>query len=162
MRGVTMDKEVFKVRSEQLSKIGFGRVPDCEPSYAFGSNVLALDSQIIVQGVHADDCVYIYYAMVEKDDETLEGFFYAPSLLEEPLLNYQTYNVNEILKEVNSQINCDARYVSIGGYPMIYIPFDYYFVEYDFRAPLSDVLKIIGILDYFFTKEYRKRLQLNI
>ena len=157
-----MNKELFEIRAEMLSKVGFGNVPDCDVSYSFGSNVVALDTKIVVQGDHADDLAYIYYAMIEDRGEMLEGFFYAPSLLEHPLLSYQTFDISEILDEVNKQINCDGRIISCGGFYMIYISFDYYCIEYDFRLPLSDMLKVIGILDYFLSKEYKNKLNLNI
>ena len=145
-----------EARLTVLKKLGFTDAPDCDPSYAFGTQVLALDAQMYVEGDHATDLAYIYYACVTGKDETLDGLFYAPSLLEYmPSFANGEWHFDAILSDICKTVSCEASVRSIGGFPMIFIPTD----EYDFsegedlRFPLSDMLKLIGITDYFLSRE---------
>ena len=142
-----------------LKKLGFTNVPDCDPSYAFGTQVMALDAQMSVEGDHATDRAYIYYACVTDNDERLDGLFYAPSLLEYmPVFAKGEWHFDAILSDVCQTISCEASVQNIGGFPMIFVPTD----EYDFseweclRLPISDMRKLIGIADYFLCRERRK------
>ena len=156
-----MDKQLFLERLEILKELGFTDVPDCEPSAAFKTYVVALDTNIIVRGDHADDIAYIYYSCVEVDGEVLDGFFFAPSILEHPFLNYQTYDVKALLEEIDKDMYTGAKYVFVGGYPMIFMEVsEYDWKSKDLRILLSDMLKIIGVTDYFFSREFNRQLAL--
>ena len=152
-----MSNKLSSKHIEVLTKIGFGNVPDCDPSFAFGTFTLALNTNMIVRGDHADDVAFIYYSCVEVDGRIYDGLFYAPSILEHPHLNYQTFDVNEILDKINQYAYCDAEYVGIGGIHMIFLPISKFQWELDIKDALSDMLKIVGILDYLLTSEYNKR-----
>ena len=146
----------------QLTELGFGRVPDCDPSFAFKSDVVAYDTNMIVRGDHADDCAYIYYSRTVVDGEILDGFFFAPSLFEHPWVNHQICNIDGILKEIEEQVSCFARLVGVGGIWMIYVEIDEYCWKMkDLRFPFSDMLKLVGILDYFLSRQYNLMLQEN-
>ena len=147
---------ISEARLSILKKLGFTDVPDCDPSYAFGTQAMALDAQMFVEGDHDTDCAYIYYACVTDKDKTLDGLFYAPSLLEYmPVFANSEWRFDAILSDICETISCEASVPSIGGFPMIFIPTD----EYDFskgeclRFPLSDMRKLIGIMDYFLSRE---------
>ena len=141
-----------------LTELGFGRVPDCDPSYSFDTPAVAYDTNMIVRGDHADDRAYIYYACTKVNDEVLDGFFFAPSIIEHPILNYQTFNCNALVEEINNQIGSCARYVFVGGFPMFFVEVDEYdWKSKDLRFPFSDMLKIVGILDYFLSREFEIR-----
>ena len=151
-----MFSSISEARLVILKKLGFTDVPDCDPSYAFGTQVLALDAQMSVEGDHGTDLAYIYYACVTDKNETLDGLFYAPSLLEYmPVFANGEWHFDDMLSDICKTISCEASIRSIGGFPMIFIPTD----EYDFsegeclRFPLSDMRKLIGITDYFLSRE---------
>ena len=142
-----------------LKKLGFTNVPDCDPSYAFGTQVMALDAQMSVEGDHATDQAYIYYACVTRNGEPLDGLFYAPSLLEYmPGFAGREWHFDEMLTDICNTISCEASIQDIGGFPMIFVPTDEYdFSEYEeLRFPLSDMRKLIGITDYFLFREKRR------
>ena len=156
-----MWKNIPTERLEILEKIGFGDVPDCDPSFAFHTAVVALNTKMVVRGDHASDIAYIYYACVEDGEEVLDGFFYAPSLFEHPFLNYQTFDINSLLKEIEEHSNVSSRFVGVGGISMIFVSVD----EYDWKmkdlySPLSDMLKLVGVLDYFMSREFNVQLEL--
>ena len=155
-----MNIKISSERIEILTKIGFGNVPDCDPSFAFGTFALALNTNMIVRGEHADDIAYIYYTCIEIDERIYDGLFYAPSLLEHPYLNYQIFDVNKVLDKINQYAFCDAEYICVGGIHMIFVPICDYEWKVDIKTPLSDMLKIVGILDYFLTHEYEKRAEI--
>ena len=148
----------MKEKLEILKELGFGRFPDCDPSYAFGSAPLALDTKMIVRGDHADDCAYIYYAKTKIDSVEVEGLFFAPSILEHPTLNYLTYDFDSVLEEINTHISSEVRYCFVGGIGMIYIEISSYDWELELRYPLSDMLKLIGITDYVLSREFNIRM----
>ncbi len=156
-----MDKNISLDRLNLLTKLGFGAVPDCDPSFAFRTSVVALNTNMIVRGDHADDVAYIYYACVQKDDELLDGFFYAPSLLEHPLLNYQIFDIDGLLNEISKHVYCSVRFVGVGGIPMLFVEIsEYDWKMNDLHSPLSDMLKLIGILDYFLSREFNRQIEL--
>ena len=157
-----MSEKISPERLELLTKMGFKNPPDCDPTDAFFGPSVALDTMMSVRGDHADDHAYVYYACLKEKDEVLDGLFYAPSLLEHPLLNYQKWNIEPILVKIADISACYARLVSVGGIPMLFIEID----EYDWqtrnlRLPLSDMLKLVGLLDYFLPRELKRMLEEN-
>lgn len=155
-----MYKTISNERLAQLTKLGFGDVPDCDPSFAFGTKVLAYDTMMSVQGDHATDRAYVYYSCVQYENEELDGFFFAPSLLECMVYPYrEKWSFESLLQEICDQLGCEARLVWIGSFPMIYVEI----TEYDWKiqnivSSLSDILKLIGVLDYILPHEYRRLL----
>ena len=152
-----MSQAISPSRLELLKSMGFGKAPDCDATDAFRGPVVAYDTQMSVQGDHATDHAYIYYASGVDGSEVLDGLFYAPSLLEHPLLNYQHWNIKPILQKIAEYCYSEARDVSVGGIPMIYIEIaDVSWKMNDIRFDLSDMLKLVGILDYFLQSELEK------
>ena len=146
-------------RLDILKELGFGRVPDCDCSYGFGTQALALDTKISVNGDHASDIAYIYYACVSDNTRVLDGLFYAPSLLEYmPTFAEREWQFDETLEDICHTISCEASVIDIGGFPMIFVPtYEYDFTkEESLRDPLSDMMKLIGICDYFLSREREK------
>ena len=146
-------------RLDILRGLGFGKVPDCDCSYAFHTQALALEAKMSVNGDHASDIAYIYYAYISRENEVLDGLFYAPSLLEYmPIFAGREWQFDEMLEDICNTIHCEASVVGVGGYPMIFVPI----YQYDFtqeerlRDHLSDMLKLIGICDYFLSREREK------
>lgn len=154
-----MEEKITLERLELLKKLGFGDVPDCEPSYTFNTPVLALNTKMVVHGDHSDDIAYIYYAREIVDNEVLEGLFFAPSILEHPHLNHQIYDVGKLLDEINAPLNTMGRYVYVGGFPMIFVEVTEYDWKYnDISSVLGDMFKLIGVTDYFFSKEFNRKV----
>ena len=150
-----MSWKISDDKMQLLKELGFGRVPDCDPSFAFHAPVVAYNTNMMVRGDHADDCAYIYYACIEIDGEVLDGFFYAPSILEHPLLNYQKWDVNEVLQELENHAGCFVRELSVGGIPMLFVEIDEYNWKLkDLRFPFSDMLKVVGSTDYLFSRAF--------
>lgn len=152
-------------RLEILRELGFGDVPVCDCSYAFRTQTLALHAKMSVNGDHATDIAYIYYASVPCEDEVLDGLFYAPSLLEYmPVFAEREWHFDEMLEDICRTIGCEASVVGVGGFPMIFVPT----CEYDFtkeqrlRDALSDMLKLIGICDYFLSRERENFIKQNV
>ena len=157
-----MSNSVFLDRLDLLTKLGFTDVPDCDPSFAFDAPRVALDTKMIVQGDHADDCAYIYYSCITLDGEVLDGLFYAPSLLEHPLMSYQKYDIECILKEIDNELFCSPRRVFVGGFPMIFVPIEGYCWDIkNITTPLSYMLKLVAILDYIMARDYRILLEIE-
>ena len=154
--------DIPQARLDILKELGFGTVPDCDCSYAFNTKALALDAQITVNGDHASDIAYIYYACVSRENEVPDGLFYAPSLLEYmPMYAERNWRFDEMLEDICNTIHCEASIVGIGGFPMIFVPvYEYDFTkEESLRDPLSDMLKLIGICDYFLSREREKFIE---
>ena len=151
-----MNNKISSKRLEILTKIGFSNPPDCDPTMAFHTYSLALDSKMIVRGDHASECAYIYYCNLKDNEREYDGLFYAPSLLEHPHLNSKIFSAEEILNNIKEYCYSDAEYVGIGGIPMIYIPVSDYDFDFDLKDPLSDMLKLIGMLDYFLSEAFEK------
>lgn len=157
-----MNNKICLERFDFLRKLGFKDIPDCEPSFAFGVPTVALDTNMIVQGDHADDHAYIYYSCITLDGEILDGFFYAPSLLEHPLMSYQKYDIESILKEIDNKLYCSPRRVFVGGFPMIFVPVEGCYCDIQkMNTPLSDMLKLVAILDYIMSQDFHALLGRN-
>ena len=154
------DKNILE-RQELLKKLGFGEPPNSDPTSFFTTYHIAYDSNMVVRGDHDDDWVYIYYSCEEYEGELLDGFFHAPSILEHPLLNYQIFDINAMLDEINQHANTMARLVFI-GVPMIFVEIsEYEWKTKNLHIPFSDMLKLVGILDYYLSRELNKRLELQ-
>ena len=150
-------KELPFGRLELLQSYGFGDRPDCDISWSFPAPAYAMDTQILVSGDHATDRAYIYYACVDTNEgEHLEGLFYSPSLLEYLLLDFGgEWDFNRMLKAIQKQLSCEARFVWVGGYPNLFIEIDEYdWKTMDIRFQISDMLKVIGQLDYFLPRKW--------
>lgn len=149
-------KELSPERLALLKEYGFSDRPDCDLSWVFPAPAYALDTEMLVQGDHATDRAYIYYASVETyDKEQLNGLFYSPSLLEYMLVDFRgEWSFDRMLKTVRKQLDCDVRLVSVSGYPNLFIEIDEYdWREADIRFQISDMLKLIGQLDYLLPRK---------
>ena len=132
---------------ELLQSLGFTRYESgCELMYAFERPAYAIDTGMLVQGDHATDYAELIYA----DEENFRGFCYAPSMLERLMMTYPyTHGVEKILRQIGRTTGVCAELAPVGIYPMIVIRCD----DGDFacgniRYYLSDMLKLIGMLDY--------------
>lgn len=134
-----------------LKACGFAAPPDSEDSEAFYYRSLTLDSKMLVTGDHATDYAYIHYA--ETDE--LSGFFYAPSLLEYLLTFHgDEINVKNLIRELSRYSDCDLSLVSVRGYPMIFTPiYQNDTTVHDLRYQISDMLKVVGQLDYILPRK---------
>lgn len=155
-----MKKELSPERLALLAEYGFGKCPDCDFSYAFGAPAYAMDTHMIVQGDHASDRAYIYYATVDTyEDEHLEGLFYSPSMLEYLLLDFGgEWDPCRMVKDLGKGLDCEVRLVAVHGYPMLFIEIgEYEWKKADIRFEVSDMLKVVGRLDYLLPRK-RDRL----
>ena len=152
-----MIHELSPERLALLQEYGFGESPDCDLLGAFSLGDLALDTHMEVEGEHATDHAYIYYAVTEDR----EGLFYAPSLLEGMLLAFSgEWNPKSLLPSVNAQLDGEVEYVFVGGFPMFYLPVTEYDWKYDFlRSCVSDMLKVVARLDYLLPRKNRSLMK---
>ena len=153
-------KELSAERLALLKEYGFCDRPDCDLSWGFPASAYAMDTNILVQGDHATDHAYIYYAFVKTfEDEELEGLFYSPSLLEYLLVDYAgEWDFDRTLRTIQKQLDGEVRLVSVQGYPNLFLEVN----ESDWsttgiRCRVSDMLKLIGQLDYLLPRK-RDRL----
>lgn len=145
-------KMISPERKTLLNECGFGAPPDGEDTAAFDYRSLALDTKMSVTGDHASDHAYIHYA--ETDD--LCGFFYAPSLLEYLMTFHRDdCNAKAIVRELRRFSSCELSLVFLRGYPMIFTPmYDTDTTPDDLRFQISDMLKVVGQLDYFLSRKH--------
>lgn len=138
-------------REALLRACGFDTPPDGEDTAAFGYRSLALDTKMSVAGDHADDHAYIHYA--ETDEYS--GFFYAPSLLEYLMTFHKDEcNAERMVRELRRFSSCELELVFIHGYPMIFTPiYDNDTTPNDIFWQISDMLKVVGQLDYFLQRK---------
>ena len=149
-------KELSADRLALLKKCGFDDSPDSDLSRGFPAPAFAMDTQRLVQGDHATDHAYLYYACVKTwEDEELEGLFYASSLLEYLLVDYGgEWDFGRMLKTIQKQLDCEVRLVSVQGYPFLHIGIDEHnWRTADIRSEISDMLKLIGQLDYLLPRK---------
>ena len=153
-----MDNRIPPERLELLTELGFGDTPDCDPSYAFGTQTLALDTKMGVRGDHAEDRAYVYYARTEVDGEVLDGFFFAPSMMDYLNMMYgNSWDFAPLMDKINGYIGGYGRYVGVGGFPMLYVEvFETDWKNRDLRDPLSEILKLVGISDYVLGGELER------
>lgn len=150
-------KELSAERIALLKEYGFNDGQD----YGFPTHAYTMDTKMLVQGDHATDHAYIYYSSVKTfEDEQLEGLFYSPSMLEYLLVDYGgEWDFNRMLKTVQKELDCEVRLVSVHGEPYLFIEIDEYdWKMADIRFQISDMLKLIGQLDYLLSRK-RKALR---
>ena len=156
-----MTEEIREARFALLKKNGFENPPICDLMSVFNCPNLALDTRMSVRGDHSDEIAYIYYASVEVDGELLDGLFYVPSLLEYLyfLGREKGWSFNDLWQDLNNTIYGDARLVFLRGYPAIFTEiYESSWSEKDLRFEISDMLKIVGSLDYVLNKELQRML----
>ena len=156
-----MKKEIPPKRLALLKALGFDIAPGSTLTHdAFCCPTCTLDTKMLVQGDHATDRAYIYYACVRTDEGELDGLFYAPSMLEYLLTDYQgEWSFSRMLKEINAQSDCKLSLVDVGGYPMLFTDIhEIDWQEKDLRFQISDMLKLIGQLDYLLSRKWKSLL----
>lgn len=144
-------KPISPERVALLKECGFAAPPDGEDTNALHYRSLALDTRMLVAGDHATDYAYIHYA--ETDE--LCGFFYAPSLLEYLLaFHHDEWDVKAMIRELHRYSDCEISLVFVHGYPMIFTPiYQNDTTVHDLRYQISDMLKVVGQLDYFLQRK---------
>ncbi|MBQ7789598.1 MAG: hypothetical protein IJ398_08115 [Clostridia bacterium] len=139
-----------------LKKYGFDDSSNRDLSFGFPAPAYVMDTKMLVQGDHTTDHAYIYYACVDTyEGERLDGFFYSPSLLEYLLIDFGgEWDFNRMLKAIQRQLDCEVRLVSVNGYPNLFIELDEQDGKTaDIRFQISDMLKLIGQLDYLLSRK---------
>ena len=150
MKGLSVE------RLSLLKKFGFSDNPDSNLSWGFPARAYVMDTKIFVQGNHATDHACVYYSSLNTDEnEDLSGLFYASSLLEYLLVDYcGEWDFNRMLKAIQKQLDCEVRLVSVQGYPYLFIEIDEgEWSKGDIRSQISDMLKLIGQLDYLLPRK---------
>ena len=156
-----MSKIIEKIPSEKydlIIKIGFSTPPEGDDTMALEYRSLAFDTLMIVDGEHSYDHAYIHYAIMNLNGENYDGFFYAPSLLEELLHNYrELWDINEFMKVNFGKFDDYIQFLWVGGVPMLYVEIsDYEWQTKNLSEPLSTVLKLVGQLDFLLPNELEK------
>ena len=148
---MSMCRMIPPEREALLKACGFGAPPDGEDTQAFDYRSLALDTRMSVTGDHNSDHAYIHYA----ETDALCGFFYAPSLLEYLMTFHRDdCNAKAMVRELRRFTSCDIELVFIHGYPMIFTPiYDNDTTPEDVFWQISDMLKIVGQLDYLLSRK---------
>lgn len=142
---------------EKLESYGFKRyLKNCDLLVAFRKPAYYYDSKMIVAGAHSTEDADIIYV----EEENFKGLTYASSLMEDIMLNYPNHNIKHIIKQIAKTTDTEIEFKFIGGYPMVVSACD----ETDFNDGgivyhISDMLKIIGSLDYLLQR--RDRYLLN-
>ena len=150
-----------EIRKEILTEYGFGDPPICDLLTIFNCPTMALDTKMSVRGEHCDECAYVYYASREVDGELLDGLFYVPSLLEHLyfLGKEENWSFDKMGQEPNDTLCADTRLVFISGCPAIYTEiYESSWTQRDLRFEISDMLKVVGALDYILSKELMRML----
>jgi hypothetical protein len=154
-----MTEETREARFALLRENGFEAPPICDLMSVFCGPHLALDTRMSVRGDHADERAYMYYASMEVDGELLDGLFYVPSLLEHLyfLGREKGWSFDALRQELNDTVCSDARLVFLSGYPAIFTEiYTSSWQERDLRFEISDMLKVVGALDYLLSKELER------
>ncbi len=156
-----MTRELSEERLALLRESGFRDDVCCGACSAFHCAVYVLDTKMTVKGQHATDRAYIIYAREESGDGMLDGFFYAPTLLEYMLnFHYDEWDYEKMMRQINRGLDCEARIVDIHGIPMVFIEiYERAWEKRDLGAQLSDILKIVGQLDYLLPPEWLKLIK---
>ena len=143
---------------EILKSYGFERyLKNCELLSAFKYPAYYIDSKMIVSGAHSTESADIIY--VEQDG--FKGLTYASSLMEAIMIDHPTnHNIKAIVKQIAKTTDTEIEFKFIGAFPMVVSACD----ESDFKDGgikyhISDMLKVIGSLDYLLQK--RDRYLLN-
>ena len=117
---------------------------------AFTKDTYVLEPNILVQGAHATDIACIHFV----DEEEVKGFCYYSSLLEELAMRFPfTHNAEGIIKKINKFSDSNIKIKWINCYNFIVSECD----ETDLKNgtliySLSDIMKVIGQLDYLVQK----------
>ena len=154
-----MMPDVIKSRFEILRENGFSEPPICDLMSVFHGPCLALETGMSVRGDHCDECAYVYYASMEVNGELLDGLFYVPSLLEYLyfLGRKSGWSFDLQLQHLNAAISADTRLVFLSGFPAIFSEiYSTSWSERDLRFEISDMLKIVGALDYLLSEELNR------
>lgn len=152
-----MRNEISPERLAVLKKHGFDTEGNSSLSFAFCSQTAALDAKMLVRGDHATDCSHIYYAREESSfDGLLDGLFYSPSMLEYLLLDFGgEWKPERTVKDISAALSADFRLVFVGGYPMLFTEvYDYEWEQEDISDSVSEMLRLIGALDYTLSKKW--------
>lgn len=153
-----MRNQIALERIELLKEYGFREnigENRCGMDYYFTSPILFLDTGMLVTGDHATDYAHIIYA--EEGERC--GLFYAPSILEYLLIDFGgDWSVERLMRDLNRNSNCTLILEDVGGLPMIYTEIsDSDWTNHDLKHQVSDMLKVIGQLDYILPQK-RERL----
>ena len=153
-----MSRQIAPERVEILKKYGFQestRENRCGMDGYFTSPTLFRDTGMLVTGDHATDYAPLIYA----EDEGRCGLFYAPSMLEYLLMDFGgEWSVERLMRDLNRSSDCELKLEAVGGLPMIYTEIDDMdWKDGDLDYQISDMLKVIGYLDYVL---FRKRERL--
>lgn len=152
--------ELSAERLALLREFGFGNIPECEISQCLTSPAYAMDTKMLVQGDHATDHAYIYYASVgTSDGEEQKGLIYFSSLLSYLLCDHKgEWDFSRMLKDLQNQLDCKVQLIALQGYPAMFIEMnDRHWNSNSLRTRISDMLKLIGQLDYLLPRK-RERL----
>ena len=139
--------EISEKREKELRGYGFGYdVSDTEASMAFPGPVMSLDTHMLVTGE-------IYYANLGD----LCGFFYSPSILGRLCYYRPEFNIDYYLRRINRESDNRILAVEVSGYPMLYVacPEE----KREIKYAVSDMLKLVGELDYLLPKRLRALLR---
>jgi hypothetical protein len=115
---------------------------------------------MLVHGDHSTDHAYIYYASIsESNGEHKSGLFYFSSLLSYLLCDHKgEWDFSRMLRDLQKQLDCKVQLVEFQGYPAMFIEIsDRHRNSYSLRTRISDMLKLIGQLDYLLPRK-RERL----
>lgn len=151
----TMKKPISPERAEQLKAFGFDEyTTNCDLLTLFNRQVYGKNTKMCVCGDHSEEIAEVIYA--ELDD--LQGFFYAPSLLEYLLtFHREACNVEELLEIFCGFCSCEVSLQFVGGSPMFFVCADETDWKYDLaKLAVSDILKIVGVSDFWLTKKLRE------
>ena len=139
---------MYELKSPRTLLPEFGFVQDGgHPSFA--RRAFTLETGILVEGDHATDRADLYFT----DEEGHCGIFYAPTLLERLLTEFEDEAyLRALLAELLHPVD-RLELVAVGGTPMILLPLPS--GDLDRRSvvfSLSGMKKLIGILDYFLPR----------
>ncbi len=157
-----MSNKIAPERIEILKEYGFDPELDCRWWAPFRSPICAMDTHMLVEGDHATDHSYIIYAAAEEvEGATLEGLFYAPSLLEHMLVEFRgEWSFPAMLRQISRQTDCKLQPVDVGGLPMIFVEIrESDWQEGDLRFQVSDMLKVVGVMDHLLSRKRRSLLK---
>ena len=150
-------RQISSDRVAVLKKYGFQESTSehrCGMADYFYSPILFRDTGMLVTGDHATDYATLIYA--EEDGRC--GLFYAPSMLEYLLLDFGgEWSVERLMRDLNHGSDCKLTLEAVGGLPMIYTEID----DTDWKTgdldyQVSDMLKVIGRLDYILLRKRNK------
>lgn len=142
---------MLQQKIDKLKEYGFKPYDaHCELAYAFKNSAYYLDTKMLVEGSHATDYAEIIYA----EEESFVGLCYYSSLMEYILTDFSNHNVEKMLKKIGKTLGTSVLLEDVGGYPMIVKKCnDADFERGSIKNKVSDMLKIVGILDYLLQQK---------